>query len=75
MCWTQGSGFNGTAEVMVGPVNSPGTNAVNLSDDAALGDYNCTWSPEGDEILYVKGTFTTGRLMRAEWPDTEIEFT
>ena len=71
LCWAEGSGFNASAEIFVGPVQSPMLNKVNLSDDPAAGDYNCTWSPEGDHVAYVKGTFTTGALIRAEWPDTE----
>ena len=75
MCWAEGSGFNASAEILVGPILSPKKNKVNLSDDAADGDYNCTWSPEGNHVLYVKGTFTNGALVRAAWPDTEEELT
>lgn len=73
LCWSEGLGFDNSADVFTGPIQAPQANKVNLSDDAAKGDINCVWSPEGDEVAYVKGVFDKGALVRAEWPDTEVE--
>ena len=71
MCWTQGSGFNASTEIFTGPTGSPGPNRTNLTDDAGNGDINCTFSPEGDEIAFVKGIFTGAALAKADFPDNE----
>ena len=73
LCWSEGTGFNNSADVWTGPIQAPGDNKVNLSDDAVKGDINCVWSPEGDEVAYVKGVFEKGSVVRAEWPDTGVE--
>ncbi len=73
LCWSEGTGFDNSADVFTGPIQAPQENKVNLSDDPAKGDINCVWSPEGDEVAYVKGVFEKGALVRAEWPDTGVE--
>jgi hypothetical protein len=73
LCWSEGTGFNDSAELWTGPINVPQQNKVNLSDDKDLGDFNCVWSPEGDEILYVKGAYDKAKLVLAPWPDTDLE--
>jgi hypothetical protein len=71
MCYTRGTGFNGTAEIWVTniqttPAVSPG---FDLSDnpgnagDAPKADYNCTWSPDGQLVAYVIGQLTLGNLV------------
>jgi Tol biopolymer transport system component len=72
MCFTQGTGFNGTADVFVAPIASPAS-AFDLSDNvgmgAANGDYNCTWSPDGARVAYVRGIFGGGALVSEPVPD------
>ncbi|HEX8207490.1 MAG TPA: hypothetical protein VF587_15610, partial [Solirubrobacteraceae bacterium] len=73
LCWSEGTGFNSSADVYTGPIQAPAGNKVNLSDDPNKGDINCVWSPEGDEVAYVNGTFEKGRIVRADWPDNDEE--
>jgi Tol biopolymer transport system component len=73
MCFTRGAvgafATNDTADVYT--VNADGTGALtNLSDNAVTGDYNCTWSPDGTKIAYVRGIFNTGALMYKNSNDT-----
>ncbi len=80
ICFTlTNAGFNATADVVVAPLANP-ANAVIVSKPAnpAVGDYNCTWSPDGQLIAYVNGIFGTGRLVMVEADNTspiEIELT
>ncbi len=67
ICFTLGTGFDGTADVWVAPLATPASQ-TRISDDnvgstAAHGDYNCTWSPDGVFIAYVRGTFSVGDLV------------
>ena len=39
----------------------PDATPTTVSLDAAAGDYNCTWSPDGQFIAYVNGVFGAGR--------------
>jgi Tol biopolymer transport system component len=73
MCFTRGATgafvTNDTADVYT--VNSSGAGAItNLSDNAMTGDYNCTWSPDGTKVAYVRGIFNTGALMYKNSDDT-----
>ena len=70
MCFTRGTGvgFNATADVIVALANGGGQQ--DLSDDAVDGNYNCTWSPDGIFVAYVKGIFSTGDLMMERADDT-----
>jgi WD40-like Beta Propeller Repeat len=68
MCFTRGTktGFNGTADVIVSLANGGGQQSItldNVGEAAANGDYNCTWSPDGQFVTYVRGTFGTGDLV------------
>jgi Tol biopolymer transport system component len=73
-CVTVGTGFNGTADVWVGPVATVPTGMYDLSDNngsmAQHGDYNCDWSPDGTLVTYVTGTFSTGQLVMERADDT-----
>lgn len=70
MCFTRGTGtgFNATADVIVSLANGGGQQ--DLSDDAVDGNYNCTWSPDGIFVAYVKGIFSTGSLVMERADDT-----
>lgn len=71
MCYTRGTGFNGTAEIWVTNVSTtPAAEGFDLSDTptadpnmGALASYNCTWSPDGELIAYVEGQTTQGTLL------------
>lgn len=76
ICYTlTNAGFNGTADVLVAPLANPAS-AVVVSKSVTLGDYNCTWSPDGQMVAYVNGIFGTGRLVMVKADNTspiEIE--
>ena len=78
LCYTRGP-FDGNADVIVSLLNGGGS--FDLSDNPAVnpvmpqpgeGDYNCTWSPDGTKVAYVRGTFGAGDLVveRADDGDT-----
>jgi Ca2+-binding RTX toxin-like protein len=68
LCYTRGP-FDGNADVIVSLLNGGGS--FDLSDNVAptqpadpgFGDYNCTWSPDGNRVAYVRGTFGAGDLV------------
>jgi Tol biopolymer transport system component len=68
LCYTRGP-FDGNADVIVSLLNGGGS--FDLSDNVAstqpadpgFGDYNCTWSPDGTQVAYVRGTFGSGDLV------------
>lgn len=71
MCFTiSNAGFNNTADVMVAPLTTPPSGGIVVSKDATLGDYNCTWSPDGTLIAYVNGTFSSGQLVMVRADNT-----
>lgn len=76
ICYTlTNAGFNSTADVVVAPLANPASAAI-VSQSIVAGDYNCTWSPDGQMIAYVNGVFGTGRLVMVKADDTsplEIE--
>lgn len=78
ICYTTANGgFNSSTDVLVATLNpsAPVTGQV-VSKSATLGDYNCTWSPDGTLIAYVNGIFGTGRLVMVRADNTspfEIE--
>jgi Tol biopolymer transport system component len=63
ICYTESAtaGLNTNAAVFVAPLNDASTATVLAASGA--GDYNCTWSPDGQFIAYVDGIFTTGDLV------------
>lgn len=76
ICYTlTNGGFNSTADVVVAPIASPASGTI-VSKSITLGDYNCTWSPDGQMVAYVNGIFGTGRLVMVRADNTsplEIE--
>lgn len=66
ICYTLTTGgFNDSADVFVANLGAAPASGVEVSKPAApdKGDYNCTWSPDGQMIAYVNGIFSTGRLV------------
>lgn len=65
MCFTRGTGagFNATARVRVALANGGGQTELPGNTLAATAGYNCTWSPDGQYIAYVQGTFSNGDLV------------
>ena len=73
VCYTQSNaGFYNTADVLVAPITSPTSGAIILSKDLAVGDYNCTFSPDGSLVAYVTGTFSTGELVMVRADNTSV---
>jgi Tol biopolymer transport system component len=70
MCFTQGSGFNSTANVITALSNGGGQN--DLSDNLTDADYNCTWSPDGQQIAYVTGTGSAAAMVMERSDDTSL---
>jgi Tol biopolymer transport system component len=75
ICFTLGTGFNGTTEVFTAPLASPATQ-TNLSNNPGTlpihGDFDCVWSPDGTKIAYVTGTFSAGSLVMESSDDTSL---
>jgi Tol biopolymer transport system component len=69
-CVTIGTGFNNTADIWTGDIESPLSGLNDLSDNGVTGDYNCTWSPDGTLIAYVTGIFSSGELVMERADDT-----
>jgi hypothetical protein len=44
----------------------------NPGTDPANGDYNCTWSPDGTQVAYVRGTFGLGDLVVERADNSEL---
>jgi Tol biopolymer transport system component len=71
VCFTlSNNGFNNTADVLVAPITNPPSGGIVVSKDLTLGDYNCTWSPDGTLIAYVNGTFSSGQLVMVRADNT-----
>lgn len=66
LCFTRG-GFDGGADVIVSLLNGGAQTILSDSNTggvtADFGDYNCTWSPDGTQVAYVRGTFGLGDLV------------
>jgi Tol biopolymer transport system component len=67
MCFTLQSipGNSNTANIYVVDLPTPGT-LTKISQDDPHGNINCTWSPDGSLIAYVRGTFSNGELVMAK---------
>jgi Tol biopolymer transport system component len=71
ICFTlSNNGFNNTAEVLVAPITTPPSGGIVVSRDLTLGDYNCTFSPDGTLVAYVNGTFSAGQLVMVRADNT-----
>ena len=71
ICFTlSNNGFNNTADVLVAPLTDPPSGGIVVSKDTNIGDYNCTWSPDGEMIAYVNGTFSQGQLVMVRADNT-----
>ncbi len=66
ICYTLGTtaGLNASASILVAPLASASSGTVLATGDG--GNYNCTWSPDGTKIAYVRGVFTSGALVMEE---------
>lgn len=74
ICFTLSTdGFGPSADVWVAPLASPASQ-TRISDNVGSlpqhGDYNCTWSPDGTLIAYVRGTFSQGDLVMERSDDS-----
>jgi dipeptidyl aminopeptidase/acylaminoacyl peptidase len=61
MCFTRGT-QQGSSDSRVWWAFSNGGGSVELPGTNGVASYNCTWSPDGKLISYVRGTFADGNL-------------
>ena len=74
LCFTRGP-FDGNADVVVSLLNGGGQTILsdgNQGTQPANGDYNCTWSPDGTQVAYVRGTFGLGDLVVERADNSEL---
>jgi Tol biopolymer transport system component len=66
MCFTGQTitGNSNSANIYVVDLPTPGA-LTKISQDDPHGNINCTWSPDGTKIAYVRGTFSNGELVMA----------
>src|SRR3954451_22788528 len=66
MCFTLQTtpGDSNSANIYVVDLPTPGA-LTKISQDDPHGNINCTWSPDGTKIAYVRGTFSNGELVMA----------
>ena len=65
-CYTRGPFGSDAADVYkvdTTGFNAPGIDISANSGMGSTGDYNCTWSPDGTKIAFVKGVFSNGALV------------
>ena len=74
ICFTFQNGTDtATAEVFVGPLASPAQGGLSITtDNTSAADYNCTWSPDGRFIAYVRGAFSGGDLVMEKSDKTDL---
>ena len=72
MCFTLQTTPGNTSTAEIYSVNLAPGRLTNISDDATKGDINCTWSPDGQYIAYVSGTFTSGALVMKRADDSSL---
>ncbi len=78
MCFTSGGplGSPDTEIMKLSPV-SPGGTLTNISDNDVVmdqsqhADYNCAFSPDGEKIAFVEGTFSSGILVHEDSDDAD----
>ena len=64
VCYTHSTnGFNNSADVRIAPLTVPASTGTTVSKEAAIGEYNCTFSPDNGFVAYAQGTFTAGKLV------------
>jgi Tol biopolymer transport system component len=75
MCFTFQGAAAATADLVVVPLPAtlPPLGVAPAVDDffattLNIGEYNCTWSPDGTKIAYVEGVFGTGTLVQRSFP-------
>jgi Ca2+-binding RTX toxin-like protein len=72
MCFTRGPFGMPTADVFtIEPVEFQTGTQTDLSD-SSTGAYNCAYSPEGDKVAFVEGTFQSGALRMKNSDDTGV---
>ncbi len=72
ICFTRQStlGNTGTADVYIADLPGGG-NQRDISDNAASGDINCSFSPDGLKVAFSQGTFSSGKLMTENANDSD----
>ena len=74
LCYTRGHQVDGTADIYVTTIGNPTGPGTDFSDNVGVnpenGDFNCAWSPDGQQIAYVMGTFTNGDLVMERADDS-----
>ena len=66
LCYTRGPFGSDAADIFkipAAPTFDPGVDISANSGMGSTGDYNCTWSPDGTKIAFVKGIFSNGALV------------
>jgi Tol biopolymer transport system component len=73
ICFTLQSlhGDSNSANIYVTSLPVPGP-LTKISQDDPHGNINCTWSPDGTLIAYVRGTFSNGELVMARSDGTSL---
>jgi Tol biopolymer transport system component len=77
ICFTLQNPTNtGTADIFVAPLATPASQTRLDNDNVGTmpqhGDYNCTWSPDGRFVAYVRGTFNLGDLVMEHADDSDL---
>lgn len=73
VCFTlSNAGFNASADVLVAPITQPASGGLIVSKSIADGDYNCTFSPDGQFVAYVTGIFGAGQLVMVRADGTSL---
>jgi Tol biopolymer transport system component len=78
ICFTlQAAQPSSDANVLVAPLTTPPSGGLVLSSDDGTppphkGNYNCTWSPDGRFVAYVRGTFSNGDLVMEHADNSDL---
>jgi Bacterial Ig domain/WD40-like Beta Propeller Repeat len=71
ICYSRGGmGDSGATGVDLYTADANGTNSNVLPFQASTtrGEFNCAWSPDGTQIVHVRGVFTGGELVVSPFP-------